>query len=198
MKMPAIQKIRVPVLLALACGEIAAIFILRGQPGFRVFLVTSLAVILLIPPLLWIQEIWRRNISYFVVAFVALGMALLFADLLTGRGLSSAPFCLLFYPLLILGLIRKGRFRSNDISDEQYRIRKAEDTRFFWVCINLAGIVSCFIYLAYHPDGKLANLPLPVAFLFLCGIVYCLFIKQTNVGSGIDSSQDKLGSGGRS
>ena len=197
MKISAIQKVRIPLFLALACGEIAAIYILRGQPGFRVFLVVSLTVTLLILPLLWIQEIWRRNISYFVVALFALGATLFAADLLDGRRPSRAPLNLLFVGFLIVGLIRNSRRRTNQLSEEQYQIRKAEDIRFFWVCINLAGMLSCFIYLAYRPDGKWASLPLPVAFLFLCGVVYCLFIKRTHIGSGVDSSQDKFDSGGR-
>jgi len=197
MKIPAIQKMRIPLLLALACSEIAAIFIVHGQPGFHVFLAASLAVVLLILPILWIQEIWRRNISYFVVVFFVLGVALWLCDLLVGRGLSQAPLSLLFVSLLILGLIRKGHRHSKDYSEEQYRIRKAEDIRFFWVFVDLAGIVSCFVYLAYHPDGKWANLSLPIAFLFLCGTVYCLFIKRTDIGSSNDSSREGLDRGGR-
>jgi hypothetical protein len=197
MEISAFRKVRIPVLLALVCCEVVSIFILRGKPSFHLFVATSVAVLLLVLPLLWIQEIWRQNISYFVVAFFALGMAITFADLLTERSLSSAPFGLWLYSFLILGLIKKGRFRLSDLSEEQYKIRKAEDTRFLWVFINLAGIISCFIYLAYHPDGKLSGLPIPIAFLFLCGIVYCLFIKQTHITSSADSNQNDLESGGR-
>ena len=44
MKIPAIQKMRIPLLLALACSEIAAIFIVHGQPGFHVELETAVGV----------------------------------------------------------------------------------------------------------------------------------------------------------
>jgi hypothetical protein len=197
MKMATIQKVRIPLLLALACGEIAAIFILRGQPGFRVFLAVSLAVLLLVPPLLWIQEIWQRNVSYFVFVFFALGVALFIAELVVGRGLSQAPWNLLFVSFLIIGLTWRDRRHSKDFSEEQYRIRKAEDIRFFWVCTNLAGVVSCFIFLAHYPGGKWENVPLPIAFLFLCGTVYCLFIKRIDIGSSSGPGRDEFGSGGR-
>jgi len=196
MKTPAIQKIRIPLLLALVCCEIASIIVLRGQPGFQVFVAVSLAVIFLVPPLLWIQELWRRGVSFFLVALIALYLALSFANLLIERRTYSALASLSLIPCLILILLRKGRLRPSEFSEEHYRIRKAEDIRFFWVFVNIAGIVACFIYLAYHPDGKWANLPIPMAFLFLCGIVYCLFIMRTH-SSNIDSSQHKLDEGGR-
>lgn len=195
MKLPIVAKIRIPILLALACGEIASITLLCGHPGFHGFVAASLAVMLLILPLFWIQEFWRRNISYFIVVFCALGVALLIADLLVGRGLTQVSLNLLFLSFIILGSLRKNRQQSKDFEEEQYQIRKTEDIRFFWVCINLVGIVFCFIYLAYYPDGKWANAPLPVAFLFLCGVIYCLFIKRTHISSGSDSGQDKLDSG---
>jgi hypothetical protein len=197
MKLPSITKIRIPILLALACGETTLIFHLCGHPGSYGFVAASLAVMLLILPLFWIQELWRRNISYFVVVFCALGGALFIADLLVVRRLTPDPLNLLLVSLVIFGLLGKNRQQSKDFAEEQYQIRKAEDIRFFWVCINLVGILSCFIYLAYYPDGKWAEAALPVAFLFLCGMVYCLFIKQTHIGSGSDSGQDKLDSGGR-
>jgi hypothetical protein len=197
MKLPSIAKIRIPILLTLGCGEIASIILMRGHPDFHGFVAASLAVILLILPLFWIQEFWRRNISYFVVVFCALGVALLIADLLLGRGLTGTPLNLLFISFMILGLLRKNREQSKDFGEEQYQIRKAEDIRFFWVSINLVGIVSSFVYLAYYPDGKWANASFPVAFLFLCGVVYCLFIMRTHISSGSDSGQDKLDSGGR-
>ncbi|MGA7832200.1 MAG: hypothetical protein WCA21_14680 [Terracidiphilus sp.] len=197
MKLPSIIQIRIPILLALSCGEIASIFILRGHLGFHRFLAASLAVMLLILPLFWIHEFWRRNISYFVVAFSALGIALLIADLLISRRITQAPMNFFLFSFWILILLRKNRQHSKGFSEEQYQILKAEDIRFFWVCINLVGLVSCFIYPAFYPDGVWANAALPVAFLFLCGVVYCLFIKRTHISSGSDSLQDKLNSGGR-
>ncbi|MFZ1086351.1 MAG: hypothetical protein WAN35_15420 [Terracidiphilus sp.] len=197
MKLPNIIKIRIPILLALACSEIASIFILRGHPGFHGFLVASLAVLLLFVPLFWVQEIWRQNISYFVVAFSALGITSLIADLLISRRIAQAPMNFFLFSFWILIFLRKNRQHSKGFSEEQYQSLKAEDIRFFWVCINLVGLVSCFIYLAYYPDGGWANASFPVAFLFLCGVVYCLFIKRNHIDSRVDSRQDKIDSGGR-
>jgi hypothetical protein len=188
---------RIPLLLALAFSEIAAIFILRGQPSFHVFLAASLTLVLLTLPLLFIQEIWSRNVSYFVFVFFALGVSLSIEELLVGRGLTQAPLNLLFVSLLFLGLIRRDLWRTKNFSEEQSRIRKAEDIRFFWVCVNLAGIVACFVDLAFHPNGNWAYLALPIAFLFLCGTVYCLFIRRTHIGSSNDSSRERLDPGGR-
>jgi hypothetical protein len=197
MKLASITKIRIPILLALVCGETASIFILRGNPGFYKFLVTSLAVELLILPLLWIQEFWRRNISYFAVFFFAFGVTVLIADLLVERRLTTDSLNLFLFSFMFQGLLWNKRQKSKELLEEQYQILKVEDIRFLWVCINLVGIVSCFIYRAYYPDGKLVNAAMPIAFLFLCGVVYCLFIKRTYTGSEIDSSQDKMDSGGR-
>jgi hypothetical protein len=197
MKLPPIAKIRIPILLALVCGEIASIFIMRGQPGFHRFLAASLAMMLIIFPLFWIQEFWRRNISYFVVVFFAFGVALLIADLLISRRITQAPMNFFLFSFCILIFLRKNRQKSKGFLEEQYQILKAEDIRFFWVCINLVGLVSCFIYLAYYPNDKWTNAPLAVAFLFLCGVVYCLFIKQTKISLKIDSGQNKSDSGGR-
>ena len=196
MRIAAIKTMRIPASLMLLCCEIASILILRGQPNFHVFLPASLAVILLILPLFWIQEIWRQNISYFVFAYFALGAALYADELLVGKGLPEAPFNLVFV-LILIGLIRKSRQGSKNLDELEYRIRMGEDIRFFWVCINLAGILTCLIYLAYHPDGRWANLMLPIAFLFLCGIVYCLFVKQVKTRPNFHSSQEKLDSGTR-
>jgi membrane protein YdbS with pleckstrin-like domain len=197
MRIASIQKIRIPLLLALACSELAAIFILRGQPSFRVFVAASIAVVLLIVPLLWIQEIWRRNITYFVFVPPAVAVSLVIDELLLGRGLGHAPWSMLFIPFAILISTKRDNPRSNEPSEEQYRVRRAEDIRFFWVCANIAGIVTCFVYLAHLHDEKWISLILFIALLFLCGIVYFLFVYQPHTSSSEDPRRNELGTGGR-
>jgi hypothetical protein len=198
MRIASIQKIRIPLLIALACSELAAIFILHGQPSFRVFLATSIAVVLLIVPLLWIQEIWQRNMTYFVFVPPAVAVSLVIDELLLGRWLGHAPWNMLFIPFAILISIKRENPRRNEPWEEQYQVRKAEDIRFFWVCANIAGIVTCFIYLAHLHDERWANLILFIAFLFLCGIVYFLFVYRPHTSSSDDPRQNGLGTGGRS
>jgi hypothetical protein len=196
MKIPAIQKIRIPILFALVGSEVASILILRGQYRIRMLLSVSVGLILLILPFLWIKEIWRRNISIFLFVLPAITLSLFIAELFSGRGLSDAPASTLFATFVILGSICRRRHPSAS-PEEQCRVRKAEDIRFLWVCANMIGIVSCFVYLAYHPDVQWANLPLFIAFLFLCATVYLLFIRQTHIGISADSGGEKVGSGGR-
>jgi hypothetical protein len=64
MKLPTIVKIRIPILLALAIGEAVGLLHFYGQPKFFQFIVLSLAGIMLIVPLLWLDFMRRLEVPY--------------------------------------------------------------------------------------------------------------------------------------
>jgi len=104
MNMPAIAKVRIPILVALAVSESVGIVHFYGQPRFERLVAISLAGILLIMPLLWIDWLKRRGVTYFpffmlALAFLSVANAWLDHELAL---VSIWGFLLLSFVVLIL------------------------------------------------------------------------------------------------
>jgi hypothetical protein len=86
MKLPCITKIRIPILVALAIGEIVGLFHFYGLPDFVQFVILSLEGIFLTFPLLWADLLLRRGVDGFNI-FIALlsGASIILMSQLTFR-----------------------------------------------------------------------------------------------------------------
>ena len=128
MKLPSIAKIRIPITIAIAIGEIAALiyfyekFMLHPAYGGRAligFLLLSLMSIGLIVPYLWNDWLQRRGIQYFeVVIVVALGpgSVISFTHGNLFRGILSATISLVCMIAILPRLLRPVSIHGREIN----------------------------------------------------------------------------------
>ena len=106
MKLPSIAKIRIPILLVLAVGEIVGLAYFYGQPMFTKFLVLSLAFFMILIPILWFKLAKCIDGSFLIfilipMEFISLANSL--RDRETGIAIMWAIF---LFVSIILVLIR--------------------------------------------------------------------------------------------
>jgi hypothetical protein len=70
-----IEKIRIPIMAALAIGEIIGLIHFDGHPVFIQFIVLSIVGLLLIVPLLWMDVMRQLKIPYSVAILISLSFS---------------------------------------------------------------------------------------------------------------------------
>ena len=72
MTLPTVAKLRIPITLAIAIGEVVGILYFYRQPKFFQFVVLSLLGIMLATPLLWLDFMQRIKVKYFEFFWIPL------------------------------------------------------------------------------------------------------------------------------
>jgi hypothetical protein len=180
------NKIRISILMALAIAEIVGLLHFYGQPKLIAFIILSLAGILLIIPLLWLEYIQRRGISYFsFLAGIWMSAALTagwneggqFERLLTRPLIAGLPI------IVAIAILRKLICPIDiDQQEEFLKAIRAEDNRLGRILKNTVGLVAC-IMLMGHMGSQRASvlwtipLAIPIAW-FTWRVIFHLFLGQ--------------------
>jgi hypothetical protein len=179
-------EIRISILLALAIAETVGLLHFYGQPTFTLFIASSLMGIILIVPLLWIEWMQRRGISYFHV-FIAIGICVLAIRCWNEGGV--------FYRLAGLGLallfairILRRMLHHVDVDQQEMYLKAigAEDKRLGSITGSTAGLViSIFLTLGIgsgHASVLWAvPLAIPISWFTWRLIIHLFFEKQNSV-----------------
>jgi fumarate reductase subunit C len=186
MKVSNTDEIRISILMALAISEIVGLLHFYRQPMFAQFVIHSLAGILLIIPLLWIEYIQRRGISYFSVLFsigVCTGMTASWNEGSSIEHLFVRPL-IVGLPILVTTKLLRKLLRPIDIDQQETFLNtiRDEDVRAARVAGNTVGLLACIFLTAFMGPGRASLLwaiPLVIpAAWFAWRLILHLFIKR--------------------
>jgi len=205
MKLSNADEIRISILMALAIGEIVGLFHFFGQPTFIAFFIHSLAGILIIIPLLWLEWIQWRGVSYFSVLY-----AICVCTAMTAGWNEGTPFEHLVARPLIVGLpimvtikfLRKLlRPIDTDQQDTFLKNIRPEDNWLGRITRHIVGLFTCILFLAYlliRHKSILWAVPLVIPSVWFAWRLFIhLFINKWSVEDLTTSSESVAIQGGR-
>jgi hypothetical protein len=75
MKLPAIERIRIPILLAIVIGEAIGLLYFYGQPALLRFVFRSILAFLILVPALWPDFMRRFKATYYEFLLIPMGLS---------------------------------------------------------------------------------------------------------------------------
>jgi hypothetical protein len=205
MKLSNTDEIRISILMALAIGEVVGLLHFYGQPTFAQLVIHSLAGILLIIPLLWIEYIQRRGISYFSVLFsigVCTGMTASWNEGSSLEHLFVRPL-IVGLPILVTTKLLRKLLRPIDTDQQETFLNtiRDEDVRIARVSRNTIGLLACIFLTAFMGPGRASLLwaiPLVIpAAWFAWRLILHLFLRQNDSADMNDPTGTLINQGGR-
>jgi hypothetical protein len=186
MKFSNADEIRISILMALIIGETVGLLHFYGQPTFSQFIILSLAGITLTIPLLWLEWIQRRGVSYFGIFFAIWCYAAM-----TAWWNEGGQFERMFDRVLIVGLpiwimvkVLRKLLRPLDLDQQEAFLitNRAEDKRIGRIARNTVGLIACLLLSLGMVSGRASALwtiplSLPVIW-FTWRIIFHLFYDQ--------------------